>query len=104
MSRRNHRSWTRETSALAHQAKARKRMAGPAPEYSTRPEPGMLLHTILIESFGNAALTEIRVRQAKRLNQVVVEANGKASRPHGIDWLAKNLRKRLVLRWGKTEQ
>lgn len=83
---------------LAHAAKARKRMDMP-PNRIERPEPGRLLHTILIESHGSPQLTEIRVRQARRLNQVIVEANGKTSKPHGIDWLARNLRKRLVTRW-----
>jgi hypothetical protein len=38
MRRRNGKYWTKETSRLAHEAKARKRMASPPPE----PEPSMV--------------------------------------------------------------
>ena len=59
----------------------------------------MLLHTIRVESHVNGVGFEIRVKQAQRLNQVVLETFGRESKPMGIDCLARNLRKRLVTRW-----
>lgn len=90
------RQWTRETSALAHAAKARKRMAGPAPEYPPLVEVGRLLHVIRVESFASGTGVEIKVRQARRKNQITVETWGRSSRPHGMDWLMRHLRKRLL--------
>src|ERR1035437_10241240 len=95
--KRNFRSWRPRTSKLAHEAKARKRMESPC-ERIERPEPGMLLHTIRIESHVIGLGFEIKVRQGKRLNQVILETFGRESKPVGIDCLAKNLRKRLVVR------
>ena len=69
------------------------------PDRIERPEPGMLLHTIRVESHVNGLGFEIKVRQGKRLNQIVAETFGRASKPHGCDWLAKHLRERLVTRW-----
>jgi len=95
---RNFRSWTPHTSRLAHEAKARKRIENP-PDRIERPEPGMLLHTIRIESHVSGIGFEVKVKQAKRLNQVILETFGRESKPMGIDCLARNLRKRLVTRW-----
>ena len=96
--KKNYRSWDKRTSALAHAAKARKRMENP-PDYIPRPEPGMLLHRIRVESPVSGPGFEVLVKQARRLNQVVLETFGRSSEPMGIDCLARNLRKRLVTRW-----
>ena len=69
------------------------------PDYIPRPEPGILLHTIQVTNHVSGLGFEVKVKQAKRLNQITVEAFGKESMPHGVDWLAKHLRKRLVTRW-----
>lgn len=97
--RRNRRSWTPETSALAHAAKARKRIANDAPDYFGRPEPGLLLHTIRVESHVAGLGFEIKVRQGRRLNQIVAETFGRQSAAHGMDWLTRHLREKLVVRW-----
>lgn len=94
----NFRTWTKETSKLAHAAKARKRMENPT-DYIPRPKPGMLLHTIRIENHVGGFGFEVKVKQADRLNQVVLETFGRCSSPVGVDVLARNLRKRLVTRW-----
>jgi hypothetical protein len=99
--KKNFTSWDKRTSALAHAAKARKRMENP-PDYIPRPQPGMLLHTIRIESHVNGLGFEIKVRQGERLNQIVAETFGRKSNPHGCDWLAKHIRQKLVTRWAHT--
>jgi hypothetical protein len=68
-------------------------------DYIPRPEPGLLLHTIRVVSHVAGMGFEIKLRQGKRLNQVLVETFGRCSKPHGMDWLVRNLRKRLVIRW-----
>ena len=83
---------------LAHAAKARKRMENP-PDRIPRPEPGMLLHTIRIESHLAGIGFEIKVRQGQRLNQIVAETFGRQSGVHGLDWLCAHLRQKLVTRW-----
>lgn len=97
--RRNHKSWTRETSALAHAAKRRRRLEGPTPDYFVRPSVGLLLKTIRVTDELGGASFEIKLRQAERLNQVTVETFGRVSKPRGIDWLVRHLRQRLVTRW-----
>jgi hypothetical protein len=96
--KRNFRSWTRETSRLAHEAKARKRMENP-PERIERPEVGLLLKTIRVTDEIAGASIEIKVRQAQRLNQVVAECFGRASKPIGWDKIIRRLRQRCVVRW-----
>jgi len=96
--KRNRRSWTPETSRLAHAAKAAKRMAAPV-ERIGRPPVGLLLHTIRVTSHVHGHSFEIKVRQGRRLNQITVETFGRASHPHGVDWMMRHLRKRLVTRW-----
>jgi len=98
MRRRNFRSWTRETSRLAHEAKARKRMENP-PSRLDRPEVGLLLHTIRVESHVAGLGFEIKLRQSGRINQVVAETFGRQSRPHGLDFILAKLRQKLVVRW-----
>jgi len=64
-----------------------------------RPATGLLLHTIRITNHVAGHSFEINVRQADRLNQITAETFGKTSQPHGMDWLSRNLRKRIVVRW-----
>lgn len=96
--KRNFRSWTKETSALAHAAKARKRMENP-PDRIDRPEPGLLLHTIRVESHVAGFGFEIKIIQAERLNQVIAETFGRQSKPHGLDFILSQLRSKLIVRW-----
>ena len=95
---RNRRSWTKETSALAHAAKARKRMECP-PDRIERPPAGLLLHTIRVTNELEGCAFEIKVRQGKRLNGIRDETFGRSSDEHGMDWLCRHLRKKLVVRW-----
>lgn len=77
-----------------------RRLAGAAPARVGRPEPGLMLYRIRVDSLvGHAYGFEIVVRQATRLNQVTVEVFGQRSKPHGMDWLMRQLRKKLVTRW-----
>lgn len=69
------------------------------PDYIPRPQAGLLLHTIRIESHVGGIGFEIKVHQGKRLNQIVAETFGAFSKPHGTDWLMRHLRKKLVVRW-----
>lgn len=73
-------------------------MANP-PEYIGRPEPGKPLYTIRIENHVEGTGFEIKVFQSTRLNQVIAETFGRRSKPHGMDTITKELRKRLVVRW-----
>lgn len=97
--KRNRRSWTPETSRLAHQAKARRRQARPAPEQAARPQPGLLRHTVRVENHMDGTGFEIRLLQGERLNQVVAETFGRRSKPHGLDFLLRKLRRRLLVNW-----
>ena len=97
--KRNRRSWTPETSRLAHLAKAARRQSQPAPERVGRPQPGRLRHTIRIENHLDGTGFEIRLLQGERLNQVVAETFGRQSKPHGLDFLLRKLRARLIVRW-----
>ena len=83
---------------LAHAKKAEIRMAQPC-ERIERPEPGLLLKTIRVTDELARESFEIRVTQAKRLNQIVATTFGRSSREHGWDWLARRLREKLVVRW-----
>lgn len=65
-----------------------------------RPEPGRLLKTIRVTDEVAGRSVEIKLRQGRRLNQVVAETFGRASKPMGTDRLMRELRKRwLVIRW-----
>jgi hypothetical protein len=96
--KRNFGSWTKETSRLAHEAKARKRMENP-PDYIPRPQEGLLLKTIRITDELAGSSFEIKLKQGKRLNQIIAETFGRCSKPHGVDLICRILRKRLVTRW-----
>lgn len=92
--------WAKESSRRAVEAKASKRMASPMePRHDI--EPGRLLHRIRIENFVNGSGFEVLVKQGRRRNQIVAETCGRQSKPHGVDWLASELRKRLVVRWAR---
>lgn len=69
------------------------------PDRTERPEVGLLLHTIRVESHVAGIGFEIKIRQAKRLNQVVAETFGRQSKPHGMDFFLAKLRSKLVTRW-----
>lgn len=79
-------------------ASARKRMEFPC-ERIDRPEPGLLLHTIHVVSHVDGVGFEIKIMQARRLNQVVVETFGRRSKPIGVDCMMRHLRAKLVTRW-----
>jgi hypothetical protein len=83
---------------LGAEANARKRMENP-PDYIPRPQEGLLLKTIRITDELAGSSFEIKLRQGKRLNQVIAETFGRFSKPHGTDFLTRFLRKRLVTRW-----
>ena len=85
-------------SKIMHAAKARKRMENP-PDYIPRPQEGLLLKTIRITDELAGSSFEIKLRQGKRLNQIIAETFGRCSQPHGVDFLTRFLRKRLVTRW-----
>ena len=82
----------------AHESKARTRMEQPC-ERIGRPQIGFLLHTIRVESHLSGIGFEIKVKQAKRLNQVILETFGRCSKPVGIDKFVRHLRQKLVTRW-----
>ena len=83
---------------LGAEANARKRMENP-PDYIPRPQEGLLLKTIRITDELAGSSFEIKLRQGKRLNQIIAETFGRCSQPHGVDFLTRFLRKRLVTRW-----
>jgi hypothetical protein len=69
------------------------------PDYIPRPEPGLLLHHIRVESPLDGTGFEVKIKQGKRLNQGTAETFGRASKPMGLDHIMAALRKRLVTRW-----
>jgi hypothetical protein len=71
-------------------------MAGPSPDYPPLIEVGRLLHTIRVESHVAGVGFEVVVRKARRRNQITAETFGRRSRPHGLDWLARHLRRKLL--------
>lgn len=81
----------------AHAAKRRKRLAGPVPDRIDRPKPGRFIARLQVELPDRGF--EIVVTQADRMNQIVAATFGTKSKPHGMDWLMCNLRKKLVTRW-----
>lgn len=97
--KRNRRSWTPETSRLAHLAKARRRRERPDETAPLRPAIGLLRHTVRVENHLDGTGFEIRLLQGERLNQVVAETFGRRSKPHGLDFLLRKLRRRLLVNW-----
>lgn len=97
--KRNFRSWTKETSRLAHEAKARKRIDNLPDYYFPRPIAGLLLKTIRVTDEVEGCSFEIKIRQSQRLNQVTAETFGRTSKPVGLDKIMRRLRERCVTRW-----
>lgn len=64
-----------------------------------RPLPGTLLKTIRVTDEIAGCSFEIKVRQGRRLNQIVAETFGRQSGAHGCAWLTAHLRQKLVTRW-----
>ena len=60
---------------------------------------GVVRHTIRVEDHLDQTCLEIRLRQAPRANQVIAEVFGRKSKPHGLDYLLRHLRTRLLVRW-----
>ena len=92
--------WAKRLGQLAQMraAKERKRLENSV-ERIERPEVGRLLHTLRVTNHVSGSSFEVKVRQGRRLNQIVAETFGRLSKAHGTDWLMTNLRKRLVMRW-----
>ena len=97
-SRRNFRSWTPKTSRAAHEAKARKRMSVEC-QCPVELPVGRVLWTVRATDELSGQSFEVKIRQAPRRNQIIAETFGRQSRPHGVTWLASQLRKKLVTRW-----
>ena len=94
--KRNFRSWTKETSALAHTAKAAKRMAGPVPDDWNRVPEGQHLGVLQ----WHAADGEVRrwtIKQGDRANSIIVSAKGKTLQC-GWAKLFSGLRKKLAVK------
>lgn len=84
----------------SHRSRRGARLATDHVSRSHPPAPGALLHRIRVETFiGAKQGFEILIRQGPRRNQIVAETFGTQSKPHGVDWLMRNLRKRTVTRW-----
>lgn len=97
-STKNFKNWTRRTSLLAVETREKNRLSQDFEPRSIVKE-GKILYTIKIENHLGNFSYEIKIRQAKRKNQVIIETFGRKSQPHGIDWLVKKLSKKLVTRW-----
>lgn len=87
--------WTRESSSLAHAAKARKRMDAP-PDDTPRRLPDKELLGVLQWHASDGKVRRWTIRQGPRANNVRVIAGGKAI-VCGWDKLMSSLRKRLSI-------
>lgn len=96
--KRNFRSWTPETSRLAHEAKALKRLAA-TDDQIPRPQEGMLIKIIRVTDELEGRSFEIKLLQASRINQVIAETFWRKSKPIGVDRVMRRLRERCVTRW-----
>ena len=76
MSRKNFRSWTKKTSALAHAAKAAKRMAGPPPDDWTRVPEGQHLGVLQWHA-ADGTVRRGNIQQGTRANNLIISAKGK---------------------------
>ena len=86
-------SWTPETSAKAHAAKAAKRMDGPTPEDWTRVPEGQHLGVLQWHAL-DGTVRRWTIRQGDRANNLTITAKGK-SISAGWDKLFRGLRKHL---------
>jgi hypothetical protein len=98
MSGRFHKGNASRLGKLGAEASAIKRMESPC-ERIERPQTGILLKTIRITDEIVGCSFEIKVRQGKRLNQIIAETFGRQSESHGCAWLTAHLRQKLVTRW-----
>lgn len=86
-------SWTPESSARAHAAKARKRLAGPPPERGPQKVPAGTLLGVIQWHGADGAVHRIPVRQGARANQIRVPG---CRKDHGFDWLLSGLRRKIA--------
>ena len=91
--RRNNGCWTKESSAKAHAAKARKRMTAPPLNEPRRIPEGELLEILDLRSSCGKMRRWI-IRQGPRANNIIVESQGKRV-VCGWDHLMTSLRKHL---------
>jgi hypothetical protein len=89
----NFTSWTPETSAKAHAAKAAKRMAGPPPDEWTKVPEGQHLGVLQWHA-ADGTVRRWAVCQGTRANNLSISAKGK-SISGGWDKLFRGLRKHL---------
>ena len=87
--------WTKRTSALAHAAKARKRMDGPPPDDLRRVPAGELLGVLQWHA-QDGRVRRWTIRQGDRMNGIRVESKGQRIEC-GWDHLLRSLRKRLAV-------
>ena len=88
-----HGSWTAESSAKAHAAKACKRMAGPPPDCGPQKVPPGTLIGVLQWAAASGDVHRITVRQGARANQIRVAG---CKKDHGFDWLLAGLRGKIA--------
>lgn len=86
-------SWTPETSAKAHAAKAAKRMAGPVPDYQAKVSEGQHLGVLQWHAL-DGTVRRWTICQGDRANNLTISAKGK-SISGGWDKLFRGLRKHL---------
>ena len=94
-------SWTKETSALAHAAKATKRMEAPVDCGPVRVPEGQLLGVLQWHA-ADGTVRRWVVKQGTRANNLSISAQGKTV-AGGWDKLLTSLRKRLAVQrrvWG----
>ena len=87
-------SWTPETSAKAHAAKARKRMEAPPDNEPRRVTEGKLLGVLQWHA-ADGTVRRWTVRQGPRANNIAVTAKSKTA-TCGWDYLLRKLRKNLA--------
>lgn len=86
--------WTKESSRRAHEAKRRKREAGPEPEREPERLPEGELIGTLTWRWASGEEKVLTIRQGKRRNQIQVEGM-----EHSIGWdkLLRHVRHRLAV-------
>ena len=89
-----HGSWTPESSAKAHAAKARLRMEGARPDCEPQKVPAGTLLGVIQWHAASGDVHRIPVRQGARANQIRVPG---CRRDHGFDWLLRKFREKLAI-------